>query len=304
MKTALLFSGQGGQYPGMMRDLIDSYPTARELFDTASTLLGRDIYALTMEGAQEELNQTENTQPCLLVCELAAFRVYQELGLPYDAVIGFSLGEWAALSAAGAAGEEAVVQIIEKRASAMQGAVPSGHGAMAAILGKDQAYVEDLCLSAGGVSPANYNCPGNITVSGTAEGVDRLLALAEEQGVMTSKLPISVPSHCDLMTPAVEELRPFVQKLILREPQVEFVMNAVGRPVSDPTEIRENMMRQLIRPVLFQQSVELLLSEGYDTFVEIGPGKTLSNMVRRSAKLFGTVVRVIQFNSLKSIENM
>lgn len=298
MKTAILFSGQGGQHPGMMRDLIDAYPAARELFDTASALLGRDIYALTMEGTQEELDRTENTQPCVLACELAAFRVYRELGLPYNAVIGFSLGEWAALSAVGAADEKSVLSIIARRAAAMQRAVPPGNGAMAAILGKDRAYVEELCKSAGGVSPANYNCPGNITVSGTAEGVGRLLTLAEEQGAMVSKLPISVPSHCDLMAPAVEELRPFVQKMPLREPQVEFVMNAVGRSISDPTEIRENMMQQLIRPVLFQQSVELLLSEGFNTFVEIGPGKTLSNIVKRTAKAANISVKLYQFNDL------
>ncbi len=304
MKTAILFSGQGAQFPGMMRDLIDAYPTARELFDAASALLERDLYALTMEGTKEELDRTENTQPCLLTCELAAFRAYRQLGLPCEAVVGFSLGEWAALAASRAADENVVLGVIEKRAAAMQRAVPAGEGGMAVILGKDAMFVEELCHSVGGVSPANYNCPGNITVSGTSDGIRRLLEAAGSQGVTASGIPVSVPSHCDLMRPAVEELRPFVQALPLEEPHLEFIMNATGRAASDPAEIRENLIRQLVRPVLFQQSVELLLAEGYDAFVEIGPGKTLSNMVKRTAKASKTSVKLFQFNSLESAENM
>lgn len=304
MKTAVLFSGQGDQFPGMMRDLVDAYPAARELFDIASARLGRDLYVLTMEGTQEELNQTETTQPCLLACELAAFRVYREEGLPCEAVAGFSLGEWAALAASGAAEEEPVLETIAKRAAAMQRAVPAGKGGMAAILGKDSAFVEALCQSTGGVSPANYNCPGSVTVAGTAGRIEALLKAAESQGVMASRVPVSVPSHCDLMTPAAEELRPWVQELPLRKPRLEFVMNATGKPAFTPSEIRENLLGQLVRPVLFQQSVEVLLLEGYDTFVEIGPGKTLCNMVRRTAKAAHAAVKVYPFHSLNDIDKL
>lgn len=304
MKTAILFSGQGGQQPGMMRDLIDTYPAARELFDTASALLGRDIYALTMEGTQEELDRTENTQPCVLACELAAFRVYRQLGLPFDAVVGFSLGEWAALSACGAAAEEDVLQLIASRAAAMQRAVPLGEGAMAAILGQNEAFVQELCQAVGDVGPANYNCPGNITVSGTAAGIDRLLKTADEQDIMATRVPVSVPSHCPLLTPAVEELQPVIQTLSLREPQVNLVMNATGKVTSAPEEIRENLIQQLVRPVLFQQSVELLFAQGYDCFVELGPGKTLSNMVKRTAKAAKISVQILQLNSLEGVEKV
>lgn len=304
MKTAILFSGQGGQQPGMMRDLIDAYPAARELFDMASALLGRDIYTLTMEGTQEELDRTENTQPCVLACELAAFRVYQKLGLPFDAVVGFSLGEWAAVSACGAAKEEDVLRLIASRASAMQRAVPLGEGAMAAILGKDAAFVQKLCQAAKDVSPANYNCPGNITVSGTATGIDRLLKAADEQGIMATRVPVSVPSHCPLLAPAVEELRPVIQTLSLREPQVALIMNATGKVTSAPEEIRENLIQQLVCPVLFQQSVELLLAHGFDCFVELGLGKTLSNMVKRIAKAAKVSVKMFQFNSLEGCEKV
>lgn len=304
MRTAVLFSGQGAQFPGMMRDLIDAYPAARELFDTASSLLGRDLYALTMEGSPEELNRTENTQPCLLACELAAFRAYRELGLPCGAAVGFSLGEWAALAASGAADEASVLGVIGRRAAAMQRAVPAGRGAMAAVLGKETRLVEELCESIGNVFPANYNCPGNITVAGTAQAVDALRRAAEAEGAIVSGIPVSVPSHCDLMRPAVEELRPFVQALPLREPRLELIMNATGRPERDPREIKENLIRQLVCPVRFQQSIEFLLEEGYDTFVEIGPGKTLSNMVRRTAKAAKIKVKLYPFSSLQDGEEL
>lgn len=302
MKTAVLFPGQGAQAPGMMKDVIDAYPAARERMDLASALLGRDLYALTMCGTQGQLNQTENTQPCLLACELAAFRVYRQLGLPCEAAAGFSLGEWAAMAASGALDEASVLRTIEQRAAAMQRAVPAGEGGMAVVLGRDAAFVEDLCRSAGEVAPANYNCPGNITVAGTAEGIERLLKTAGSQGVAASRVAVSVPSHCALMAPAAEELRPLVQALSFQNPRLELVMNAAGRAAADPGEIRENLIQQLVRPVLFQQSVEHLLAEGYDTFVEIGPGKALSNMVKRTAKAAGRSVRLLPFSSLETVE--
>lgn len=304
MKTAVLFPGQGAQAPGMMKDVIDAYPAARELMDMASALLGRDLYALTMEGSQEALSQTENTQPCLLACELAAFRVYRQLGLPCGAAMGFSLGEWTALAASGVLDEASVLRVIEQRAAAMQRAVPAGEGGMAAVLGRDAAFVEDLCRSVGDVAPANYNCPGNITVAGTAEGIERLLKTAGSQGVTASRVPVSVPSHCGLMAPAAEELRPLVQALAFRNPRLQLVMNAAGRAAADPDEIRENLIQQLVRPVLFQQGVELLLAEGYDTFVEVGPGKALSNMVKRTAKAAKAAVRLYQFNCVDCIEKI
>lgn len=302
MKTAILFSGQGAQFPGMMGDLFERYDAAKELFDRAGALLGRDLYALTMTSTQEELDRTENTQPCLLVCELAAFRVLRQLGLRYEAAMGFSLGEWAALAAVGAASEEDVIGIIERRAAAMQRAVPVGEGSMAVILGKDAAFVEELCRSVGGVTPANYNCPGNISVAGTACGIDALLERAETEGVMASRIAISIPSHCALMAPAAEELRPAIEAMAVKAPETAFLMNAAGCPVSSGTEVKENLIRQLSHPVLFQQSTEYLLGQGFDTFLEIGPGKTLSGMVKRTAKQAGKKVRILQLNSAETAD--
>lgn len=295
MKTAIMFPGQGAQYPGMMQDIFEQYSAARDVFDAASEALKRDIYALSMCGTQDELNLTQNTQPCLLTCELAILRVFQSLGLEYDAAVGFSLGEWAALPAVGAATEQDVLRLIEKRATAMQDAVPEGKGGMAVILGQDAEAVQELCRSIGDVSPSNYNCPGNITVAGTAEAIDRLLKL---EGSPAARVAVSVPSHCPLMQPAVERLRPDMQALPLGDPEKLFVMNATGLPAKGAMEIRENLLEQLIHPVRFQQSIEYLLGEGYDTFLEFGPGKTLSGMVKRTAKKAGKKVHTMQLNSI------
>lgn len=304
MKTALMFSGQGTQYPGMMGDLFEAYNQTKEVFDKAFALLGRDIYGLTMNADQEELNQTENTQPCLLACELAALRVFRSLKIPYEAVLGFSLGEWAALVASGVAAEEVVLELIGKRAEAMQSAVPAGEGGMAVVLGKDADFVSALCREIGGVSPSNYNCPSNITVAGTAASVDHLLEIAAEQGIMASKVAVSIPSHCSLMEPAVQKLGPLIEAAALRSPQVDLVMNATGRSAVDVTEIKENLIRQLSQQVLFQQSIEYLLEKEFDTFVEIGPGKALSGMVKRTAKQAGKKVQILQLNSVESVEKI
>lgn len=304
MKTAIMFSGQGAQYPGMMGDIFENYPQVKDIFDAAERVLKRNIYELSMAAAPAELNRTQNTQPCLLACELAAFQVFQTCGLGYEAALGFSLGEWAALVASGAACAEDVLRAIGARAGAMQRAVPPDEGGMAVILGKDAEFVSQLCSSIGGITPANYNCPGNITVSGTSAAIQTLLRRAEEEKLMVNPVAVSIPSHCALMEPAAEELRPMIQALPLNQPEIELVMNATGRPAAEREEIKENLIRQLSSPVLFQQSVEYLLEKGFDTFIEIGPGKALSGMVKRTAKQAKKKIAVISFNSLAGVEEV
>ena len=304
MKTAVMFSGQGTQYPGMMRDIVEEYAGARELFDMASELMGRDMFALTMNSSQEDLDQTKNTQPCLLTCELAALRAVRENGLQYDAALGFSLGEWTALAASGAAEERDVLRVIDLRADAMQRAVPPGEGGMAAILGKDVGFVLQLCQMVGDIAPANYNCPGNITVAGTAAAVERFMEEAARQGITAVRVAISIPSHCTLMSPAADELVPAIERLRLFVPRTELVMNATGKPAIDRTEIKQNLIRQLMQPVLFQQSIEYLLENGYEAFIEIGPGKSLSGMVKRTAKQSGKRVKIMQICDLSSMRTV
>ncbi len=302
MKTAIMFSGQGAQFPGMMRDIFENYPQTKDIFDTAKQILGQDIYSLSMDSAPEELNRTRNTQPCLLSCELAALSVFRTCGLFFEAALGFSLGEWAALVASGAARTEDVLRAIGVRADAMQRAVPPGEGGMAVILGRDAQFVSDLCGSIGGITPANYNCPGNITVAGTAAAIQALLQRAEEEKLMVSPVAVSVPSHCALMEPAAAELRPMIQAMEVSRPQVELVMNATGRPAWDSDEVKENLICQLSSSVKFQQSIEYLLDQDFDTFIEIGPGKALSGMVKRTAKQANKKVSILQFNSLEGVE--
>ncbi len=304
MKTAIMFSGQGTQFPGMMRDITEQNPEAKEIFKIAREALGRDIYALTMEGAQEELNQTVNTQPCLLAAELAAWRMLQSLGISYEAALGFSLGEWSALAAAGAITIRDAFRAISLRAEAMQRAVPLGAGGMAAVLGADGQVVSALCRNIGGITPANYNCPRNITVAGTSQAVKRFLLKAQEEGLTVAELAVSIPSHCALMQPAADELAPVIQNLSMRPPKFALVMNATGTMTQDEALIKDNLIRQLTQPVLFQQSVELLLDKGYDTFLELGPGKTLCGMVKRTAKNRGKKVSALPFHSLETAETV
>lgn len=300
MKTAVMFSGQGTQYPGMMQDIADQHEEAKEIFEIAQGVLGRDIYSLAMKSQPEELNKTVNTQPCLLACELAAWRLLQKWKIPYEAVLGFSLGEWAALVASGVASVQDVVRAVGHRAEAMQRAVPLGKGGMAVVLGADQGSVSDLCCSTGNIAPANYNCPGNISVAGTAEAVECFLVRAQEQGLMASRLAVSIPSHCELMRPAADELAPIVQNMHMEPPGTALVMNATGVETDGIVNIKENLIRQLCQPVLFQQSIEYLLDAGYDTFIEIGPGKALCGMVKRISKSRRKKVDVFSFNSMET----
>lgn len=304
MKTAVMFSGQGTQYPGMMRDIIDQHEEAKEIFQIARDVLGRDIYSLAMESQPEELNQTVNTQPCLMACELAAWRLLQKLKIPYEAVFGFSLGEWAALVAAGAVSVQDAIRTVGQRADAMQRAVPLGTGAMAVVLGADEESVSVLCRSIGSIAPANYNCPGNISVAGTAEAVERFLVQAQEKGLMASRLAVSIPSHCDLMQPAADELAPVIRDMRMEPPRTVLVMNTTGDEVDQTDNIKDNLVRQLTHPVMFQQSIEHLLDAGYDTFIEIGPGKTLCGMVKRTSKSRRKKVNVLPFNSLETAHNI
>ena len=302
MKTALLFPGQGAQHPGMMLDIAGAYPEAREVFALASELLGRDILAELNTLGKEELSETRNTQPILLTCELAALRVLKNSGLLYEAAAGFSLGEWAAAVAAGSLTERDAIRFIARRADAMQRAVPPGEGAMAYMLGQDDAFVARFCEEIGDVAPANYNMQGNVSVSGTAAGIERFLEKGEAAGCLVGRISVSIPSHCWLMEPAAEELTPLIQSLEMRNPVKKLLMNATGREAETAGEIRDNLTRQLTRPVLFRQTLDRLFSKGYDRFIEVGPGKVLSKIVKKAAKQQKRSVVVMQAGTAENME--
>ncbi len=299
MKIAFLFSGQGAQYPGMMKDIAEASREAAEVFRIADQTLGRSISELCFNGTQEELNLTHNTQPCVLAADLAAYQAISEAGIRPDAVAGFSLGEYAALVAAGAISIEDVFPLIQKRADFMQEAVPVGKGAMAAVMKLSAEEVEALCKETDGyVIPANYNCPGQIVVSGEAEAIDRLCETAKERKIRAMKLAVSAPFHCELMAPAAENLRGPLNQTAFSTPSVPVYMNVDAQPETDADKIREKLVAQAKSPVRWQETLRNIAEAGIDTFIELGPGKTLSGFVK---KTFGDEVRFFNVTDIETL---
>lgn len=300
-KTAFLFSGQGAQTVGMMQDIWEHSEAAKKVFATAETVLQRHITSLCFEGPQEELNYTHNTQPCMLTAELAALAALKEQGIKSDVVAGFSLGEYAALVAAGVITLEDAFRIIQIRADAMQDACPVGKGAMAAITKQDAATVQALCDEADGyVVPVNYNCPGQIVVSGETEAVDHVCALAKERKIRAIKLPVSVPSHCALMVPAAEQLAETLKEVPFSTPQMPCYSDVDALPYRDDADIATQLCRQVQSPVLWEQLMRNMYADGVRTFVEIGPGSTLTSFVKKTLE----DVEIFSVNSLEALNTL
>lgn len=282
-KTAFLFSGQGAQAPGMMRDEYESTPASRRVFEVADEVLGRSISGLCFEGTQEELNFTHNTQPCVLAADLAAYEAVLASGLQPDGFAGFSLGEYAALVAAGCLDMADAFRLVQLRADAMQEAVPVGEGAMAAIMKIALEEVQVLCDEVGGyVVPANINSSDQIVVSGEVAAVDELLGLCRERKVRSMKLPVSAPFHCELMASAADALKEALETVNIREPRLPIYMNVDAHLSADPADIKAKMVAQAKSPVLWMQTLRAMWDDGYDAFVECGPGKTLTGFVKKT----------------------
>ncbi len=288
MALAYIFPGQGSQAPGMGRELAEEFAAAREVFEEADDALGFALSRLCFEGPAEELQLTENTQPAILTTSVAALRAAESEGFPApDFVAGHSLGEYSALVAAGALPLADAVRTVRARGRYMQEAVPVGVGAMAAILGSDLQTVEQACRDAaeGQVcSPANINSPGQIVIAGSAAAVERALPLLKARGAKRAiPLKVSAPFHCRLMLPAQERLKGVLDEIEFGELRVPLVTNVDARVVRTGAEARESLVRQVSSPVRWLESVELLARGGVDTFVEVGPGKVLSGLVRQTA---------------------
>lgn len=284
--TAFLFPGQGAQYAGMGRDLYERYPEARAAFEEADEVLGFPLSRLCFEGPEEELQRTEVTQPAVLAASVAALRVLLQRGLAPRYVAGLSLGEYTALVAAGSLPFAEALRIVRLRGRLMQEAVPEGEGAMAAVIGLDDAVVEAICreVAAGGrvVEPANYNCPGQLVIAGHADAVAEAARRAQAAGARrVVMLPVSAPFHCRLMRPAAERLRPVLEAAPLVDAAVPVACNVDGRLRTSAAELREALCLQVDHPVRWQECVRTLLRAGVTTFVEVGPGTALCGFVRR-----------------------
>ena len=289
MKIAFCFPGQGSQDVGMGRAIAAEFPEARAAYDEASEAVGFDVAKLCFEGTIEELTRTELQQPALVATSIACLRAVRTTGIEPDYVIGHSVGEYSALAAADAIGTGDTVALVRVRGEAMAEAARETPGAMAAVLGLEDAIVEDLCRSIDGVWPANYNCPGQIVVSGENAAVDRLIEEAAARGARkTVKLRVSGAFHSPLVARAAERLRPALSKATWREPAPPF-MSTVSAKVEDAQRIGSLLVDQLTGPVRFTQAVRGLVKDGVEMFVEIGPGQVLSGLLRRCDRSLRTI---------------
>lgn len=288
MTVAYIFPGQGSQFAGMGRELAEAFAASREVFAEADDALEFSLSQLCFEGPAEALQLTENTQPAILTVSVAALRAMEAAGLPSPAfVAGHSLGEYSALVAAGALSLRDAVRTVRARGRYMQEAVPVGMGAMAAILGADAATVETACREAatdGEVcSPANINSPKQIVIAGNTAAVERAMELLKERGAKRAiKLPVSAPFHCALMKPAEERLSADLEQTEFVSLRVPLVNNADAVAIKEGEAARSSLVRQVSSPVRWLESVQFLASAGVETFVEVGPGKVLSGLVRQT----------------------
>src|SRR5271156_539718 len=292
-KVAFVFPGQASQYPGMGKELAEKYPAARAVFDEADKALGFSISKMCFEGSEEDLKQTANTQPAILTTSVAIYRVIAERGLTPDFVAGHSLGEYSALVAAGSLKFSDAVQIVRKRGPFMQDAVPAGVGAMAAIMGLSPAVVADACKRASNgevCSAANLNSPDQTVISGHAAAVKRAVEMASQLGAKRAViLPVSAPFHSALMTPAQERLTEDLKKTSFSNLSVPLVTNVDADTITTGDEAREALIRQVTMPVRWEESVRMLIDEGVNTFVEAGPGRVLTGLLRQIERSVATL---------------
>jgi [acyl-carrier-protein] S-malonyltransferase len=284
-KVAFIFPGQASQYPGMGRELFDQFPSARLAFEEADGSLGFSLSQLCFNGPEEVLKQTENTQPAILTVSVAAFRILNSQGFQADFLAGHSLGEYSALVAAGSLSFADALRCVRNRGRYMQEAVPSGEGAMAAILGMEPEDVEAICREATNgevVALANLNCPGQIVIAGTSLAVHRATELARARGAKKALLlPVSAPFHCSLMLPAQERLKQDLDRLSLSPAQIPLVSNVDAAEISSVEQIRDSLVRQVSAAVRWTESVQYLVRGQVKLFVELGPRRVLSGLVRQ-----------------------
>lgn len=302
-KIAFVFPGQGAQAVGMGKDAFEGVAVARRVFEQADAALGFSLTKTIFDGPEEDLKKTANTQPALLTTSIAYYEVFRSKGIQPDFVAGHSLGEYSALVVAGVLSFEDAVRTVRLRGQYMEEAVPGGLGAMAAVLGAERGALAELCSTisteVGIVELANVNCPGQIVVSGSKQGVTTLVERGKEAGAKrVIPLEVSGPFHSSLMKPASEKLADTLASLPMHEAQVPVVANVTAQPVTDASQIRELLTEQVYSPVLWEDSIVWLVEQGVDTFFEIGSGTVLAGLIKKIDKN----VRVVSINSLEAME--
>ena len=300
--TAFVFPGQGSQYAGMGKDVAEKYPVARRVFDDIDAALGISISTLCFEGPDEDLKLTENTQPAILAVSSAIHAVLEDRGATRrDIVAGHSLGEYSAIVSVGGLTPAEAATIVRARGRFMQEAVPVGAGAMAAILGPTVDEAKEICDEASQgdvVSVANINAPGQIVIAGTKSAVERAIDIAKKRGRRALPLPVSAPFHCELMKPAEERLRPVLEDANLKDLWFSVVSNVDASPIGTATAVRNALLRQVASPVRWVESVQLMISMGVRRFVEVGPGKVLTGLIKR----IDSSVELINVSDVASLE--
>jgi len=302
MRTAFIFPGQGSQQVGMGKELADTLPVARQVFEEADRVLGIRLSSLCFEGPDEELRLTVNTQPAILTSSIAALRTLEARGARADFVAGHSLGEYTALVAAGSLKFDDALGAVRKRGLYMQEAVPPGEGAMAALIGIDVEMVRAICAEAssrGVCAPANVNSPNQTVIAGHRPAVERAVELAKAKGAKRAvMLAVSAPFHCELMKPAAERLAALFTGTEFSDLKVPLVTNVDAELITCGNEARDALLRQVASPVRWSESIQRLLDEGVTRFIEVGPGKVLSGLVRQISRQ----CQVLNVEDVQSLE--
>ena len=296
-KTAFIYPGQGAQKAGMGADFYENSEIARYIFDQAGEELGLDMKALCFEE-NDKLDLTEYTQAAMVTTCLAMTRVAENKGLKADVTAGLSLGEYPAIAIAGGMNDMDAIRLVRKRGILMQNTVPAGEGAMCAVISMDAEKIEEVIEPIADVSVANYNCPGQIVITGKTKAVEEAAGKLKEAGAKrTILLNVSGPFHSPLLAGAGKKLRKLLESYEIRTPRVDFVSNVTAGPVKDAEELKELLGRQVCSPVRWQQSMEYMIQNGVDTFIEIGPGHTLGNFAKK-------IDRSLQIYNVETVEDL